>query len=136
MAWCHTQRLRALPTISTSSDAAAVAAAVAALQWHRRLLWCATNHRPTTDPLQQRGKWFCLPRRSNAASFLPSFVQRTLHSAGPVEGPRILKFKYIPSNFEALLAPSNFWTFHRPCSLRLRPTEVLGRCCVPISPRP
>ena len=51
--------------------------------------WCATNHRPTTDPLQQRGKWFCLPRRSNAASFLPSFVQRTLHSAGPVEGPKI-----------------------------------------------
>ena len=55
----------------------------------RRLLWCATNHRPTTDPLQQRGKWFCLPRRSNAASFVPSFVQRTLHSAGPAEGPKI-----------------------------------------------
>ena len=96
-AWRHTQRLRALPAISTSSDAA-VAAAATALQWHRRLLWCATNHRPTTDPLQQRGKWFCLPRRSNAASFLPSFVQRTLHSAGPVEGPKILMFKYIPSN--------------------------------------
>ena len=114
-AWRHTQRLRALPTISTSSDATA---AVAVLQWQRRLLWCATNHRPTTDPLQQRGKWFCLPRRSNAASFLPSFVQRTLHSPGPVEGPKIWTFKYIPSNgvlngFACQVGPMQLRLFHR-----------------------
>ena len=70
------------------------------------------RHRPT-DPLQQRGKWFCLPRRSNAASFLPSFVQRTLHSPGPVEGPKIWTFKYIPSNgvlngFACQVGPASF----------------------------
>ena len=141
-AWRHTQRLRALPAISTSSDAAAATAALQCGGGGCYGVPPTIDRRPIPSSSVVNG-FACQGGPMQLRSFHRSFSEHYTQqdgwevpkfrgtSRGPItspleapRGPPIPKFKYIPSNgvlngFACQGGPMQLHLFHRSANTTL-----------------